>query len=319
MELMERTELTGQMELMERTELTGQTELTATNGTSTVTIVDEFTQNATSQKTVDILWVIDNSGSMQNEQANLASNFDAFINQFADLGVDFKMSITTTDTSSNYRAGRPVTGSLEALTSQKLAENRSKFISDFQSMIQVGTRGSGREKGILASEAFTQKHAAQNFRDDAYYAVIYVSDEEDQSPNDIATHLSAISAWKTNPNLVKAYSIVDTFSNPANSGNGYDLGSERYQEISNTSGGTISDINADFYTSLLNISTEIVTLTKSFALSKTPVNPSAIIVKVDGVINSSWTYDSATKTIKFSEGQEPQNNQVITVTYEAES
>src|SRR5512139_1497667 len=46
----------------------------------------------------DILFVVDDSGSMQEEQANLAANFDAFIAQLAALPVsnDYQIGITTT-------------------------------------------------------------------------------------------------------------------------------------------------------------------------------------------------------------------------------
>lgn len=52
---------------------------------------------AFAQKNVDILWVIDNSGSMANSQANLRNNMSAFINRFSTLGVDYQMAVIGTD------------------------------------------------------------------------------------------------------------------------------------------------------------------------------------------------------------------------------
>ncbi|MBI2374404.1 MAG: VWA domain-containing protein [Deltaproteobacteria bacterium] len=46
----------------------------------------------------DILFVVDNSGSMADEQENLARNFDAFINQIAGTG-NYRIGIITTDVS----------------------------------------------------------------------------------------------------------------------------------------------------------------------------------------------------------------------------
>lgn len=48
-------------------------------------------------KKVDVLLVIDNSGSMGEEQANLATNFNAFIETLDVAGADFRIAITTTD------------------------------------------------------------------------------------------------------------------------------------------------------------------------------------------------------------------------------
>ncbi|PRP95400.1 hypothetical protein ENSA5_39910 [Enhygromyxa salina] len=48
-------------------------------------------------KKVDVLLVIDNSGSMGEEQANLAANFGPFIEKLEDAGADYRIGITTTD------------------------------------------------------------------------------------------------------------------------------------------------------------------------------------------------------------------------------
>ncbi len=46
---------------------------------------------------VDILFVIDNSGSMAEEQARLARNFPTFIGKLAEMNADYRIGITTTD------------------------------------------------------------------------------------------------------------------------------------------------------------------------------------------------------------------------------
>src|SRR6185503_15155126 len=47
----------------------------------------------------DILFVVDNSGSMADEQENLAANFEAFITQIAGAG-DYQIMVATTDVDS---------------------------------------------------------------------------------------------------------------------------------------------------------------------------------------------------------------------------
>ncbi len=46
---------------------------------------------------VDMLFVVDNSGSMSDEQAMLADSFQTFIDQFMLRNVDFHIGIITTD------------------------------------------------------------------------------------------------------------------------------------------------------------------------------------------------------------------------------
>lgn len=46
---------------------------------------------------IDILWVIDNSGSMCEEQDNLTRNFENFIEGMTDLNARFRLAVVTTD------------------------------------------------------------------------------------------------------------------------------------------------------------------------------------------------------------------------------
>src|SRR5258706_8323439 len=57
--------------------------------------VDTYNQQAASR--IDVLWVIDNSGSMAPRQENLAKNAQSFMDVFAKSGVDYRIAITTTD------------------------------------------------------------------------------------------------------------------------------------------------------------------------------------------------------------------------------
>lgn len=51
---------------------------------------------------VDVLWVIDNSGSMCQEQQVLRENFAEFVGEFADRSLDLHIGVTTTDTNDDY-------------------------------------------------------------------------------------------------------------------------------------------------------------------------------------------------------------------------
>ena len=45
---------------------------------------------------MDLLFVIDNSGSMQQEQTNLIANFPTFISVLDASGLDYRVAVTTT-------------------------------------------------------------------------------------------------------------------------------------------------------------------------------------------------------------------------------
>src|SRR5882724_6287677 len=67
-----------------------------------------FKQSASSfNNQLDILWVVDNSGSMAPLQTNMTTNFSSFISNFQTLGYDFRMAVTGTDA---YKANKGLAG-----------------------------------------------------------------------------------------------------------------------------------------------------------------------------------------------------------------
>lgn len=51
---------------------------------------------------IDMLWVIDNSGSMCQEQDTLAKNFKLFIDEIEETNLDFHIAVTTTHMNADY-------------------------------------------------------------------------------------------------------------------------------------------------------------------------------------------------------------------------
>ena len=120
---------------------------------------------------LDILWVIDNSGSMNSHQSNLATNISYFMNDFILLGVDFNMAVITTDRHE---------------FSLIITDQDTNAVSLLAQAVVTGTYGSGIERGIqMAYESLSDSNYAGvggNFlRQDAKLVVIFVSDEPDHS------------------------------------------------------------------------------------------------------------------------------------------
>ena len=272
-----------------------------------------FQQTSNQSKKLDIIWIIDNSGSMNDEQEALGNNFSAFIDDFIQKDVDFKMAITTTDTSSTFKKGRMVYGSDSKLTSAQAKANQNQFKEDFKALVQVGTSGSGKEKGLEASEGFLEKYGQTFLRNDAYLAVVIISDEEDQSPKAVADYTNYLKSFKTNPGLIKTYSIVDvTNSNCCQYG--VTTGSARYKEASSLTAGIVADIQNDFYQVLSDMGGNLISLIDSFALAHDPL-PGSLKVFVDGVETQNYTYSSVSRSIKFNTGSVPVAGSQIRVTY----
>lgn len=273
-------------------------------------IQDSFTQQEGNNK-IDILWVIDNSGSMGDEQLALAQNFEFFIEDFINKNIDFKMAITTTD-------DKLVSNSLTELTSQKLQEDENQFKTSFKNMIKVGTSGSGQERGLWAAETFTNNYAHTFFRSDAYYIVVYVSDESDQSSETTSHYLQNLRSWKNNESLVRAYSIVNMDSTPSN--NSYiQVGFERYKAMADETNGYAVDIRDDFFGTLLTMGEDIAQLSLSFVLSQTVNEIDSLEVLVDGVqVTTGWIFDPLSNAIVFEQNSIPSSGANIVVNYKVE-
>ncbi|MDF1563520.1 MAG: hypothetical protein P1V51_10780 [Deltaproteobacteria bacterium] len=153
--------------------------------------VDVFFQKTV--RKVDILWVVDNSCSMVEEQSKLSTNFGSFINDLAsaDPPVDYHLGIITTDASSEGGALRPLATNsslryIECNNNGGSTCNVPNEVSAFQQTVNVGSNGGALEKGLLAAhlalvDPMKSTLNAGFLRDDAALYVIFVSDEGDAS------------------------------------------------------------------------------------------------------------------------------------------
>ncbi|MBI2520079.1 MAG: VWA domain-containing protein [Bdellovibrio sp.] len=271
--------------------------------------VDHYTQNAEQVGKVDILWVVDNSGSMGNEQDALARNFDAFINGFLTKGIDFRMAITTTDASRAARDGRLVG---RILTSADALADEAAFKNDFKTFIKVGTGGSGIEQGLHSSLTFLAINGNTFLRSDANLVIVYISDEEDQSPESINALLAGIKGFKGTVAGVRAYSIVTTEL----IGNQWETIGNRYMDISNQTAGIVSSIHEDFFQILTNMGDSILDLLENFATSKNPISGSLNVSVNGSVQNQGWSFDSTARLVKFESDYVPAPGAQIEINYQ---
>ncbi len=289
----------------------------STGGTTTIvheSTEEIFHQTASQTKKLDIIWIIDNSGSMADEQQALGINFSSFIDDFITKNVDFKMGITTTDTSSPALKGRIVPGSDTKLTSVNAKANESQFKSDFKNLIKVGTSGSGHEKGLEASQGFMERYGTSFIRPDAYLVFVILSDEEDQSSGTVSLYTDYLKSFKSDAGLVKVYSIVDVFkTNCCQSG--ISTGAERYIWASKNTGAVFSDIRNDFHSSLSAMGDQIINLLDSFPLANDPLVDS-LKVYVNEVLSSDYTFDAVSRSIKFDANHLPPVGAEIKVKYQ---
>jgi hypothetical protein len=161
---------------------------------------------------MDILFVIDDSGSMGEEQNNLITNFPKFIevldNYKTEQGtqLEYRVGVTTTGVNRNYKekilAGMPAIptsssgpdGALQGqtncgLTSPWIDGPGPTVTTDFSCAALVGTMGSASEMPFAAMEAALEKQSAPGMPNEGFYrknedsllVVVMITDEDDCS------------------------------------------------------------------------------------------------------------------------------------------
>ena len=238
------------------------------------------------KSSIDMLFVVDNSGSMGVHQKALVDNFSTFIDKFLELNIDFKIGIITSDSAVN----RDTEGKL---TSKKVTNDKTAFTFKqlFRDKIKVGTGGSSNEKPAHYTKEFFNKKNSDWFATDNPLAVIIVSDENDSSPHDtnLVEHLQS---FKTDSDLVKIFAITN------------DSGLSHRNAAIDTGGGHY-DITKPFSEILDKIGKTISTLATRFKI-KRQLNTEElknIKIKVDGkeVSDAMWTFHSESSSLTFNE------------------
>jgi hypothetical protein len=163
--------------------------------------VDVFDQQQVQK--VDILWVVDNSRSMQAKQDRLKNNIHSFMQFLQDQSVDYHLGVVSTDTFDPNQSGR--LQNKAALPVPWISPDAgANAESHFFTNVGLGELGTGDEKGLLAGmmaltpplsppAAADPDTGARNcarladsgvdcfVRKDAALYTVMVSDEEDSS------------------------------------------------------------------------------------------------------------------------------------------
>ena len=152
--------------------------------------------------TADILWVVDSSCSMEDEQNALAANFPSFIEVFLERGLEFQIAVTSTNIDEDGTDGLDgrMAGDPPIITSED-DDPEAMFIE--RSLVGID-QGHQDEKGLEAAwqaiEVLGDGPNAGFLREEAHLAVIIVSDEPDfsereQSDGEDLMHWQEFADW----------------------------------------------------------------------------------------------------------------------------
>lgn len=286
---------------------------------------------------VDILFVVDDSSSMTEEQAALVLGFTTFSSQLDESDTDFHLGVVTT----SFPYGDPAAGRLIG-DPPFLTSADADYESQFAARAVVGIGGEDKEKGYesatFAVHPSMTLEGAPNagfVRREAQLLVVFVSDEEDCSDGGALEGQPSTACYEQPEALEPVSGFIDDFQNLKESPEFVQIGAivgtessacgntfpgRRYMAGALLTGGLVGDICQDDWSGMMGAlglnATGIHTQFQTTAAAK----PETLEVYVDEVqvagdpVNG-WTYDTATWFLEFHGTGIPPRGSGITATY----
>ena len=247
--------------------------------------VDSVVQPAMSNG-IDIIWVIDPSGSMTDDRPRILAGINAMMDALP-LNVAWRLSIIPAD---HHRAS--TTSEFPLLPGDGPTEAQQMYSAAVYGFFEKGFES---VYNYITQNPFS----ASWMRDDAALLVVFVSDEDDQS--DMYPTALDFSLWyeglrdgvylATINHLDPATSLCNLRT--------VDIG-HRYMEAANYFNGQIIDIcSSDWSAGVQDAAAQVQPYT-SMQLSQEPVYDDQIFVFVDGAVWTHWLYDVTSNEVKFT-------------------
>ena len=299
---------------------------------------DTFTQSA--QPKVDILWVIDNDDNQEVQQL-VAQNLPKFMEYALSAGIDFHMAVTSDDvcqtSSSDDGWFEPCShcASQSSSSATIVTPQTPNPTSTLATLIQLGQSG-GCDDPLFEpvyealQSSLLAGHNAGFLRDDAYLAVIGVSDGDDNSPQSVQFYYNFFESVKgfRNANMFSFSAVNQLPTDPSGgcaNGLAYDGSTvTRVPQLVQLTGGINVDIcTSDWGTSLQQLGNIAFGARTSFPLTAQPADPTKIAVELNGQAvpptgpNNApeWHYDATSNSVVFDPLAAPQPGDTLTVSY----
>ncbi len=259
---------------------------------------------------VDILWVVDNSSSMLDEQQTLVSDFPFFMNYFLNSGLDYHIGVTSTDV---VNSGPGLSGQLREFGGAKWIDpDTPNPIQAFTAMASLGINGNGNESGRdgayvalevrgapgALNEGFERSHASLH--------LIMVSDEEDRSDiTSVDEYIQWLLTRKSSPDEVTSSSFIWEPGCPVSNTESEGLD---YKAVTNAVGGVIALICTDDWEGPMNeLGLQASGATREYFLSEIPVPGTIRVYVKDGELvqefeeEIDYAYNPTRNSIVFHE------------------
>ncbi len=293
-------------------------------GTGTTDKHQKDTFNQAAVPKVDMLFVIDDSGSFGFYQQKLSDQAGKFITAALKYNADFRIGVSTNDvvdqasSSASYNTTIYVGGLYGQPVPPGYVSNATPdAIGQFSKNVLVGTGGTAqREAGLelawdVLRAPYNQKPAPQGsqgfLRDDARLVIIDVQDDDDESNASTGFFIDYFKNLKGqfNAGLV-SFNAIGAFDdqgqpNQCVSGSS-EPGGQRYLEVANGTGGKVWSLcTADWGAIADQLALGAFSGRKQFPLTR-QADPATVVVTLNGAVQVSgtnYTYDQPSNSVVF--------------------
>ena len=290
--------------------------------------VDEYSQKVLK---VDVLWIVDNSGSMANERSLLAASFQHFIEELVQRHIDYHVGVISTQVDSAATGGEL----REARGVRVITPEVADQVALFAELVDFPSGSERLEQGLAAmrlalDEAMLPEANRDFLRADSALAVVVVSDEDDGSFGHPA-HYARFLQRTRRPGDERLATFSAIVGLPPDGcvpeGDEEVFGADvppatRYLAVSELTGGVSGSIClSDFEPLLERLGQRVGALNLIFPLSAIPVLDT-LAVRVDGRLvppageaGAGWRYHADIRAVVFDEESVPPSGRTVRIAY----
>ncbi len=308
------------------------------DGTGSLAVMNEeefLQQNASG---VDVLWVLDNSGSMSDSINGLKNAMSTFVQSMVNLGLDYRLAITTTfevDGSEDATGAPGADGEFVDLWIDGATLSQADVVAEFtkQANIVANSVGDFSSVGADDEEGFDASHKALTaprinqspnsgfLRPDATLAIAVLSDEDDASDDiGVNAYVSWLAGLKGGDMSKVSFSGMVPASGPD------------YKSAISQTGGIYSPIGQfDINPFLTFLSFVAAGLEIHFELDEEPLSYTAQAITVQVCDPSGqcqnvpysaidgWTFNPTTNSVEMNGSYIPEPGESVVVLYPIDS
>lgn len=289
---------------------------------------NSFAQDIAYNNKVDILWIMDNSSSMQKHQQDLSNQIPDMVSKLNSLKMDYHVAVITSSMGGTNPNGGRFMGAPKFLTN-----STSSLTSQLSSRLIVGKDGSNNTRALDSMEAvlspnYTNTEGMGFLRDDALLVIIALSDGDDKSKSESVAvnyyknflnnikppHTDGSSSWIFNfIGVLQLNTTCTTFEDYSEPG-------LAFMGLVNASGGTMGSIcSSSLPGAVANIRAKVIQILTDFKLSSKPIE-STIVVKINSNVvprssTDGWDYIPNLNVIRFFGSYIPSADSLIKVDF----